>query len=97
MITTDIEQLQERAKELHCLYEIHKLLNDKNSTLDEVLHNIATTMPIGWQYPELCRTKIEYNNNKYMLPDFKKTPWVQIADINVLGKNVGRVTVSYLK
>jgi len=97
MIATEIEQLQERAKELRCLYEIHKLLNDKNSTMDELLHNVATTMPIGWQYPELCRIKIEYNNKKYMLPDFKETPWVQIADINVLDKNVGRVTVSYIQ
>ena len=97
MIMTDIEQLQERAKELHCLYEIHKLLNDTNSNLDELLHNIVTTIPIGWQYPELCRAKIEYNNKKYMLPDFKETPWVQFADINVVDKNVGRVTVSYIK
>ena len=93
-----IQDLRERAKELNCLYEVHKLLNgDNNDHLDELLQNIVTIVPLGLQYQELCRVKIEYKDKKYMLPGFKETPWVQIADINVLGKNVGKMTVSYLK
>ena len=35
-----IEQLQERAKELHTLYKVHELINQPDASIDEVCRSM---------------------------------------------------------
>ena len=65
-----ILELQERFKELTCLYQIEELLIRPGSTIKEVFNSIIKVMPPGWQYPELCRVRIFYEQVYYALPDF---------------------------
>ena len=91
-----LKDLQERAKELNCLYKVEELLSDANIPLDRLFQGIIDIIPLGWQYPEICQAKITYNNETYRSSNFKETPYVQSADIVVQDKIVGQIAVSYV-
>jgi len=46
--------LQERAKELRCLYRVTEALGRIDAPLDEVFANVLSAIPEGWQYPRVC-------------------------------------------
>ena len=59
-----IASLQERAKELNCLYRIDEILKDIEKPLDEIFSKIIEAIPPGWQYPDVCEAKISFNNQE---------------------------------
>ena len=89
--------LQERAKELNCLYAIEELLNKPDADIDEVCQGIIRAIPPGWQYPERCMVRIIVEDRTYTSPDFRETPWAQSADIAVEGQKVGSISVYYAR
>ena len=90
-----IQSLQERAKELECLYQIEEILLDSASPLHDVFHRIARVIPNGWQFPQNCRARITYRGESFSEPDFEPTFWGQTAPIRVQGEPVGQVEVFY--
>jgi pyruvate,water dikinase len=87
--------LQERAKELNCLYGIEELLSKPDTHIDDVCRGIIEAIPPGWQYPHICMAKIVVEGLTYTSPGFKETPWVQSADIIVQDVKVGSISVYY--
>jgi pyruvate,water dikinase len=87
--------LQERAKELNCLYKIEELMNRPDSQIDEVCQRILEAIPPGWQYPDICVAEVKLQGKSCYSPDFKPTPWVQSADIIVQDKKEGEINVYY--
>jgi pyruvate,water dikinase len=87
--------LQERAKELNCLYKIEELMNKPDSQIDEVCQRIIEAIPPGWQYPDICVAEVKLEGKSYFSPGFKKTPWLQSTDIIVQDKKVGEINVYY--
>jgi hypothetical protein len=90
-----LHELQERAKELNCLYRADELLNQSELPLQQVLRGIVQILPPGWQYPRDCQARIIFENMTVESENFKPTPWVQRANIVVQGTAVGTVEVSY--
>jgi len=90
-----LHALQERAKELTCLYRIDELLRATERPLDEVLRGVILAVPPGWQYPTLCQAKITLRGQTYLPTGFSETPWLQSAPILVQGRPVGTVAVYY--
>ena len=90
-----LHELQERAKELNCLYRADELLNQSELPLEQVLRGIVEILPPGWQYPHDCQARITFENTTVESANFKPTPWVQSANIVVQGATVGAVEVSY--
>ena len=89
--------LQERAKELGCLYEVEELLDDTEKPLEDVFGGIIEAIPPGWQYPDICAATIEFEGRKFGLAGLEGTPWTQSADIVVQDKKVGTINVYYTK
>jgi hypothetical protein len=89
--------LQERAKELNCLYSIEELMNKPDSQIDEVCQRIVEAIPPGWQYPDICVASVNLEEKSYYSPNFMETPWVQSEDIVVQDKKVGKISVYYTK
>jgi hypothetical protein len=89
--------LQERAKELNCLYKIEELLNQPDAILDDVCNGIIEAIPPGWQYPDLCQVKLTIEDSVYKSPNYTDTPWSQSADIKVHDEPVGRLVINYSK
>jgi pyruvate,water dikinase len=91
-----IHDLQERAKELNCLYQVQELLNNPQLSLDQVCQGITEAIPPGWQYPELCCARITINKHiQHQTKDFLETPWKQHAGILVSGERIGEIEVFY--
>ncbi len=92
-----IEQLQERAKELHTLYKVHELINQPDASVEEVCRQLTEVMPAGWQYPSVCWAKITLDNAVYQPPRVVETPWVQRADVVLQGERVGAIEIFYTR
>lgn len=94
-VASILHDLQERAKELNCLYRVDELLNQLETPLEKVLRSIVEILPPGWQYPHDCQARILFNGESVESANFQPTEWVQSADIVVQDEIVGTVEVSY--
>ncbi len=92
-----LHDLEGRVKELGCLYSIDELERREGVTVDEVLEETVHLIPPSWQYPDITGCCIAFEDREYTTENFKKTPWMQRADITVGGKPVGFVEVCYLE
>ena len=92
-----LTSLQERAKELNCLYKVEEVLNQSDLPLDQVFQSVANVITPGWQYPEICQVAISYGGRMFRSSEFEPTPWVLEADITAQDEVVGKVSVYYLE
>ncbi|MCJ7753157.1 MAG: hypothetical protein MUP13_01190, partial [Thermoanaerobaculales bacterium] len=90
-----LTSLQERAKELNCLYEVEQILARLDLPLEEAFQKVVAVIPPGWQYSDVCRAMIEHDGQVYTIEEFRPTPWVQSSDIVVQGAVVGGLSVWY--
>src|SRR3974390_3002433 len=94
-VATILHELQERAKELNCLYRVDELLNQSELPLEQILRGIVEILPPGWQYPHDCQARIVFENMTVESGGFRPTTWGPSANIVVQGAIVGSVEVSY--
>ncbi|MBN1406875.1 MAG: PEP/pyruvate-binding domain-containing protein, partial [Calditrichaceae bacterium] len=92
-----IDSLEERVKELNCLYEIEEILNQPANNIEDVLAQIARVLPIGFQYTEICRAKIKYRDTEYESDNFEESLWSLSAEIIIQSKSAGAMIVYYLE
>jgi len=90
-----LHSLQERAKELNCLYRVDELLSQLDRPEEAIMSELAETLPPGWQYPDDCGAAITIGEYVYAKKDFEETEWCQRADIVVERERVGEVAVYY--
>ena len=91
------DKLIERNKELECLYNLSKILEDKKITKEKILTRAVNLLPSAWQFPDVTCAKIQIGNNKCETANFMKTKWNQSSEIFISDKKVGFVEVSYLE
>ena len=91
-----IENLNERAKELNCLYNVEKILKNYDSELEYIFKKLIKVIPPGWQYSKICKTRINYKDLLFQSVGFKETECFQSANIIVVKKIVGKVQVFYI-
>ncbi len=89
-----ISELQERVKELNCLYRFSSLV-ERSDTLEQIFEGLSGFIPPAWQYPEITSAKITYENSTYTSESFIESRWVQSSDIVVHGETRGAVEVFY--
>lgn len=90
-----LRSLQERAKELNCLYTIEELIRDPEASADQVFQGAVEALPPGWQFPVICEARITYQGKVFQTPAFQETPWSLKSPIPVQGEIVGTVAVYY--
>lgn len=90
-----LHELQERAKELNCLYRIDEILARADAPTDELLQSVVAAIPAGWQYPGLCEARLVADGRTFQTPGFERTPWMQSAPVVVQGEEAGRLEVVY--
>lgn len=88
-------KLQERVKELTCLYGIAKIARQPGIGLPETLDQIAAELPPGWQYPAITAARITLDDRAFMTPGFRPGPHLQASEIIVNGEERGEVEVVY--
>ncbi|MBN2565959.1 MAG: nucleotidyltransferase domain-containing protein [Candidatus Eisenbacteria bacterium] len=92
-----LASLQERAKELSCLYRVEGILRRQDESLEEAFLSVVEAIPPGWQYPEICRARVIYGDTVIPSVGFEPTEWVLRADITVQDRKVGTIEVHYLE
>lgn len=92
-----MRMLNERAKELECLYNVSEILKDFNSEIDVILQNLVITIPKGWRYEEICKVKIVIGKYAVETPGFKTTELKLNGKIIADDKKAGEITLCYVK
>lgn len=87
--------LQERVKELTCLYDISRIVETPDISLEEILERIAELLPPAWQHPEITRGRISLDSRTYGRAPFEDVWQKQAADVVVNGVKRGLVEVAY--
>lgn len=90
-------QLEERIKELDCLYRLTSLIAKNENSLDKILMGTVDLLLESWQYPDVTSARIRYRERTFQSRNFKSTQWKQKAPIIVSGLKEGVVEVCYLK
>ena len=71
------KQLDERVKELRCLYGISRLREQQGIEPDQMLQGVVELIPAAWQYPHIACARITAAAKEYASSGFRVTPWRQ--------------------
>jgi len=91
------DELNERVKELNCLYGISHLREKQGISTEEMLQGVVDLIPPSWQYPENACARIILDGQEYKTENFTETIWKLTSDIIVHGDRIGVLEVGYLK
>ena len=89
--------LNERVKELNCLYGIAQLVEKRGISLEEIIQGTVDLIPMTWRYPEITCARIIMGDQEFKTKNFSETDWRQACDISVHGELSGTVEVYYLE
>ena len=87
--------LNERIKELNCLYGMVDLVEKHDISLEGIFEGLLDLIPPSWQYPEITCARLKFAGVEYKTSNFVESPWVQSADILVGGEKRGFLEVFY--
>jgi signal transduction histidine kinase len=87
--------LNERIKELSCLYSILQLSDQPDRSMDEILQGAVELLPPAWQFPDIATARITFDGSTFSLPGFQRIKRKQSSDIVVKGNRSGTVEVAY--
>ncbi|MCX6639498.1 MAG: nucleotidyltransferase domain-containing protein [bacterium] len=90
-----LSSLQDRVKELNCIYQVEELLQDYDADPKTVFEGLVAVIPSGWAYSEVCEASITYLGAEYKTPGFVKNVWIQSAKIYAKREVVGTLDVCY--
>ena len=90
-------ELGERVKELNCLYGISHLIEQPDTSSEEILQGTVDLIPPSWQYPEITCARVVLEDKEFKTRNFRETDWLQVCDIWVHKKRIGHVQVYYLE
>jgi PAS domain S-box-containing protein len=97
MHLAQMHELQERIKELNCLYSISELVARAGISLTEILEHTVQLLPPAWQYPEIACARILLEGQEFKTEGFRDTNWKQVSHIRVHGELAGTVELCYLE
>ena len=89
--------LQERVKELNCLYGIDSISMNKDITIEKLFQETLKIIPPSWREEENGCCRITFEGKRYNTKNFRKTKWRLSADLQINGEKIGLMEVCYLK
>ena len=89
--------MNERLKELDCMYGISDLMVDTTLSEHELCQGIADIIPVSWQYPDVTCARVTVRGTEYVTHGFVETEWNQHEDVSVEGDIVGAIDVFYVE
>ncbi|HUT64247.1 MAG TPA: helix-turn-helix transcriptional regulator, partial [Anaerolineae bacterium] len=92
-----MHNLNERIKELNCLYGISKLVENSGLSLTKIIQGTVDIIPLSWQYPEITCARVIIDYHEFRTKKFNETIWKQESEIFVNGNCCGRIEVYYMK
>ena len=96
-ITSLLHDLNERNKELNCMYRLDEVLNDFDTETDAILKEVIEIIPCGWVYSDICKVKITLEDLALYSEDYKETELRISSNIIIDNKICGEISVVYIK
>jgi len=90
-----MRSLQERAKELNCLYRVEEVLSKPDLPVEKALQEIIEALPAGLQYPEPSQALIRLDSREYSSSGYGVSPWRVAVPLRRGREVVGEIEVSY--
>ncbi len=90
-----LQRLKEREKELNTLYQLNGLLSDDKLSPDSLFNALIRFLPMGYQYTTICEVQVVFEGKTWKTDDFRETPWMLKADIEVDNNISGEICVAY--
>ncbi len=91
-----IYKLNQKTKELKCLYDVSQLLKNSDKKLEELFIDISKTIPAGWQFPEDIRCKIIFGTKEYVSKPFVQTLLKQSSRLYSNNEIIGQIEIYYI-
>ena len=89
-------ELKDRVKELNCLYEIIKLIENPNISVGEILNGSLKHIQNTWRFPDITCAKITFDQKEYKTDNFTHTPWNISDSVMIRNKNL-KIEIHYLE
>ncbi|MCD4785476.1 MAG: PAS domain S-box protein [Candidatus Eremiobacteraeota bacterium] len=89
--------LDERIRELNCLYGISKIARKPDIKLKEILQEIVNLIPPSWKCPEATCARITWEGREFKTEVFNETQWRLASDIVIDEEHIGLVEVFYME
>jgi len=90
-------RLQERIKELNCLYDISDFRDATDFSLNAVLQAVIDFIPPAIQHPEITCARLIFGDYEINTKNFRDTKWKISREISVADKWVCTLEVCYLE
>jgi len=90
-------RLQERIKELNCLYDISSFRDATDFSLRAVLQAVVDFIPPAIQYPEITCARLVFGGYEVTTKNFKDTRWKLSRELKVNNEWIGTLEVCYLE
>ena len=89
--------LQDRVKELDCLYGLSRLDEQRDISIEQIFQGLVELIRPAWEYPEITAARIIFEGRQFKTANFRETAWSQSADIRVHRQKAGAIEVCYLQ
>jgi PAS domain S-box-containing protein len=89
--------LNERIKELNCIYGLSDIIEQPGISLNEILLKTVELIQSAWQYPEITCVRIIVNGRQYATQNFRQTQWKQATELKLDNEIIGSLEVYYLQ
>jgi len=90
-------RLQERIKELNCLYDISSFRDATDFSLEAVLQGVIDFIPPAIQHPDITCARLIFGDYEIKTKNFRDTKWKISREIEVTDKWIGTLEVCYLE
>lgn len=91
----NVQGLQERAKELECVYAVDEVLQDRSLTIPKAMTRLVEIIPGGFSTPDATRIRIRLWDDIYETPGFDGARIGHSEPIRMEGEEVGALAVGY--
>ncbi len=88
--------MNERVKELFCLYDVSKIVAQRDITIKDAFQKIVDRIPTAMQYPEEICSRIVFDSQEFKTMNFKETQWKLSTKFAINSKKIGSIEINYL-
>ena len=92
-----IENLNKRNKEIDCIYKVDEILQNFDSSIDEIFEKLIKIIPQAWRYTDICKIRIIYKKLIVSDKELIETDLKQISYISTEDQVFGEIQLYYIK
>lgn len=96
-LQASMRALDERVKQLDCLFGLTTLVEQRSLSLESILRGTLELIAPAFKNPEKTGARISLDGNHFQTDNFKETAWKVEKEIFVDNSQAGILTVCYLE